>query len=98
MNRVKELCRPARKYKVTENINVVMKATGVSISVNASVSAKGWYMAALKCLSTIGRCEKRAGISVDVAKVAQTRELRRDHQGVEYVSFGECLQHKNVTA
>ena len=45
------------------NMIRVKSAMGMSTIVYAKDSMKGWYMADLDCLKTIGLCENSAGIS-----------------------------------
>ena len=60
-----------------ENIMIVTKVMGTSTIVRAAASINGWYMAALACFTTMGRCEKRTGISDIADKAAQSRALVR---------------------
>lgn len=60
-----------------ENIRIVKKVIGMSTIVRAAASINGWYMAALACLTTMGRCAKRAGISAIEDNAAQSKELAK---------------------
>ena len=60
-----------------ENIMIVTKVIGTSTIVRAAASINGWYMAALACFTTIGRCTKRAGISAIEDKAVQIRALAK---------------------
>lgn len=74
-------CSPTRKYSKIANMTRVMRVTGTSTSVRAIESAKGWYIAALKCLRTIGRCAKRDGISdIDVNAEKRIALCAKRHQ------------------
>lgn len=53
----------------------MINVMGTSTSVSASDSAQGWYIAALNCLSTIGRWLNRAGISAMVVSAEKRIEL-----------------------
>ena len=54
---------------------IVTKVIGKSTIVRAAASINGWYMAALACFTTMGRCAKRAGISAIEVKAVQRNEL-----------------------
>ena len=53
------------------------KVMGMSTIVRAAASIKGWYMAALACFTTMGRCAKRTGISDIADKAPQSMALVR---------------------
>ena len=74
-NWLAETCKPTMKYRMRENIMIVTKVIGTSTIVRAAASINGWYMAALACFTTIGRCAKRAGISAIDDKAAQSKAL-----------------------
>ncbi len=65
------------KYRMRENVIFVTKVIGTSTIVRAAASINGWYMAALACFTTMGRCAKRAGISAIEDKAAQSKALAR---------------------
>jgi hypothetical protein len=58
-----------------ENIMIITKVIGMSMIVRAAASINGWYMAALACFTTMGRCAKRAGISAIDDRAAQSKAL-----------------------
>src|SRR6266404_678157 len=59
------------------NITIVKKVIGTSTIVRAAASMNGWYIAAFACLTTMGRCAKRGGISAIEDKAGQSKELAR---------------------
>ena len=74
-NWLTEACKPTMKYRMRENIMIMTNVIGTSTIVSAAASINGWYMAALACFTTMGRCAKRAGISAIEDKAAQSRAL-----------------------
>ena len=71
---------------------IVTKVIGTSTIVRAAASINGWYMAALACFTTMGRCAKRAGISASEDKAAQSKELaiwvgHRSRQGQPMMTY-----------
>jgi hypothetical protein len=52
-----------RKFKLEKRTADVQNVIGMSTSVRATASMKGWYSAALFCLRTIGRWANKAAIS-----------------------------------
>ena len=68
-------CRPTKKYNMIVKRMSVMAVIGISTSVSASASTKGWYIAARECRCTMGRWTKSAGISAMVESAANRRAL-----------------------
>lgn len=76
---------------------IVIAVIGASTSVRARDSTKGWYMAALECLRTIGRWENKAGISAIVEIAAKRRELKRAKQYKNNIPYESKTTHKKRT-
>lgn len=90
-------CKPTKKYTMIVKRMSVKAVIGMSTSVSASDSTKGWYIAALECRWTIGRWTKSAGISAMDDSAANKRALKYAHQYACYAATGKRGTHKKMT-
>lgn len=80
------------------NIIKVKSAMGISTMVYANDSMKGWYIAVLDCLKTMGLCENSVGISAWAVRAANNRALMGGFSVVPGEHNSEYAQENNTTA